>query len=101
MDRPIVRVLLVEDDPIDATCVRRCLRDEIPSRFDLAHSPTLQAALDRLGKADRDVVLLDLHLPDSQGLDTLRRLRESEAEIPIVVFTVAHQEELALAALQS
>ena len=103
MDRPIVRVLLIEDDPVDAASVRRCLREgrEDASHFDLVHAPTLQAGLDRLGKADSDVVLLDLHLPDSHGLDTLRRLRASEADVPIVVFTVAHQEALALAALQS
>lgn len=103
MERSIVRVLLVEDDPVDAMSVQRCLREggDRLSRFDLAHAPTLQAGLDRLGKADSDVVLLDLHLPDSQGLDTLRRLRESEADVPIVVFTVAHEKALALAALQS
>src|SRR5262245_4727859 len=103
MERPIVRVLLVEDDPVDVASVRRCLRERGAgtSRFDLVHVPPLQAGLDRLGKADSDVVLLDLHLPDSQGLDTLRRLRESEADLPIVVFTVTHEDALALAALQS
>jgi signal transduction histidine kinase len=103
MERARIRVLHVEDDPIDAASVRRCLRAraEAPSRFELAHAPTLQAGLDRLGKAESDVVLLDLHLPDSSGLDTLRRFRDSEPEIPIVVFTAAEEEALALAALQA
>ena len=47
-----------------------------------------------------DVVLLDLGLPDSQGLDTLRTLRQANPQMAIVVMTGRDDEELALKALQ-
>jgi len=45
--------------------------------------------------------VLDLHLPDSDGLDTLRRVRDMDAHVPIVVFTAAGDETLALACLRA
>jgi signal transduction histidine kinase len=103
MERRPLRVLLIEDEPIDVMAVRRDLvrASEDASRFDLEHAATLQAGLDRLGKGDVDVVLLDLHLPDGDGPDAVRRVREADAEVPIVTLTVAEGEALALAALRA
>jgi signal transduction histidine kinase len=92
-------VLLIEDDPVDATLVRRSLVAPADDRILVAQAPTLQAGFDRLAKGDVDAVLLDLNLPDSRGIDTVVRMREHDAEVPIVVFTVAGDEETAFAAL--
>jgi C4-dicarboxylate-specific signal transduction histidine kinase len=103
MGGELSRVLLIEDEESDALLVRRCLREprrpEGPA-FHLEHLTTLQQGLDHLAKQDTDVVLLDLNLPDSQGLDTLGRLREADAEIPVAVFTAAGDEGTALGALR-
>ena len=91
-------VLLIEDEPADAALVRRSFRgheDEIA----LEHVTTLQAGIERLAAGDVDAVLLDLRLPDSQGIDTVARIRASDPEIPIVVCTAAGDEETAVAAL--
>ncbi len=96
-------VLLVEDEPADARLVERRLADPTGSgsRLALERVDALGPALDRLAKGDVDVVLLDLHLPDSSGLDTLERLREREPRVPVVVFTVAGDDRTALRALQA
>jgi len=103
MESSLARVLLVEDCSDDATLVRRKLERETGerSRFRLQHCTTLQEGLDQLGKHEVDVLLLDLHLPDSDGLETVVRVRDVDASVPIVVFTVAGDEETAMGALRA
>lgn len=93
------RVLLCEDEPVDAQRVRRSLCSDPGSRLELVHETTLGGGLARLAAHDIDVVLLDLHLPDSDGVDTVRRLRERDPAVPLVVFTVAADDQTALEAL--
>ncbi len=103
MESSVAQILLVEDSPDDAILVRRALERErrAPVWFRMRHAATLQQALDFLGKGGVDVVLLDLHLPDSQGVDTVTSVREAEPRVPIVVFTVAGDDEVAVRALQA
>ena len=93
-----IRVLLIEDDEVDAAQVRRTLRDD-PGECHLHSVVTLREGLERLGKGDVDVVLLDLHLPDSHGVETVARLREADPGVPILVLTSAHDPQVALGAL--
>src|SRR3990172_520800 len=98
-----VRVLLIEDDPEDVIVVERSLGKPFePSHpFTLEHTAALQEGLDRLGKGDTDVLLLDLDLPDSQGVNTVVRVRERDSEVPIVVFTMCGDDDTALRALKA
>jgi PAS domain S-box-containing protein len=91
-------VLLVEDSPSDVLLTEEALSP--PSRFRLQSSERLSQALRLLTEAHFDIVLLDLGLPDSQGLDTLRKLRDRNAKVAVVVLTGKDDEELALQALQ-
>jgi len=101
-DDPI-RVLLIEDDLGDALLVTRRLERELGTldSIRLDRATTLAEGIDLLGKRETDVVLLDLHLPDSAGTDTVRRLREADATVPIVVFTSAGDGDLPLRALKA
>jgi signal transduction histidine kinase len=100
MDSPeITRVLLIEDEPEDVALARRSLAGPAAPRFSIEDVATLEAGIDRLGRGDLDVVLLDLRLPDSGGVDTVVRLRERDPTIPIVVFTVTGDDRTAVAAL--
>jgi C4-dicarboxylate-specific signal transduction histidine kinase len=98
-----VRVLLIEDDPEDVILVEQSLGKPVePSHpFTLEHTAALQEGLDRLGKGDTDVLLLDLDLPDSQGVNTVVRVRERDSEVPIVVFTMCGDDDTALRALKA
>lgn len=97
----IVKVLLVEDNPVDADLVRELLAEGTPGRFESSHVERLSQALACLGTEDFDLVLLDLSLPDSQGLDTLLRTQEEAPEVPIIVLTGANDGALALRAVQA
>jgi two-component system cell cycle sensor histidine kinase/response regulator CckA len=94
-----IGVLIVEDDPT-ATLLARELLEEAQN-FQLLHAERLAGALDLLASGKVDVVLLDLGLPDSQGLDTLVRLRANSPHVPIVVMTSRDDEDLAFRAVQA
>ncbi|HZZ82572.1 MAG TPA: response regulator [Gemmataceae bacterium] len=91
-------VLLVEDSPTDVLLTEEALSPV--SRFRLRSSARLADALRMLSEGHFDVVLLDLGLPDSEGLETLRRLRDRNTKVAVVVLTGKDDEELALRALQ-
>ena len=95
-----MKILLVEDSRGDARLVREALADApLGEEADLVHVERLEEAEARLDAISFDVVLLDLSLPDSHGLDTLRRLRRHEGDMPIVVLTGLNDEALALQAV--
>lgn len=94
-------VLLVEDNPGDADLVREWLDQEDVYRFKLSPVTTLQQAQLALNSGVFDAVLLDLSLPDSQGIETLTHLRESCETIPILVFSGASSDENRLAAYRA
>ena len=94
------RILLVEDNPGDARLLRETLKDVANYRFDLEHVERFSQALERLQREHFDVVLLDLSLPDSQGLDTLAPVRDAAPDVPILVLTGLDDEDLAVRALR-
>jgi PAS domain S-box-containing protein len=98
---PTIRVLLVEDNPGDARLIIEMLRDVSESEFALERVDRLRPALERLGAAGADVVLLDLGLPDSSGLDTFERIRHGTTNEPIVVISGLNDERVALEAVRA
>lgn len=99
MDRPSVRLLLVEDNPGDVRLIREALSEGRWTRFELSHCDTLADALARLREGHIDVMLLDLTLPDSSGLDTLRTAHRQAPDVPILVLTGFDDETVALSAV--
>lgn len=86
MTNPPLTIFLIEDNPADARFMRELLREVGIDIARLIHVDTLSAAIQRLTEEPIDIVLLDLLLPDSEGADTLRRLR-ARRDVPIVVLT--------------
>ena len=80
-------ILLVEDNPGDRRLICEMLAEARSVTFDIKHADRLQAGLEYLGENRVDVVLLDLGLPDSQGLETLSKMYTQVSEVPIVVLT--------------
>jgi PAS domain S-box-containing protein len=95
-----LKVLLVEDNVGDARLIRWMLADVDPARYEIETVGRLAAALDRLALGGIDVVLLDLSLPDSQGIDTAAAVCEIAPELPVVVLTGRDDESLGLQALR-
>ena len=90
-------VLLVEDHAGDARLIRELLQDT--PELQLTWVETLAAALDRLARPGVDLVLLDLGLPDSQGLDTASQVSRERPALPVIVLTGRDDDALAHAAL--
>jgi signal transduction histidine kinase len=95
-----VEILLVEDNPGDARLLRETLVDARLAQFELTHVDRLAAGLERLAGGGIDVVLLDLSLPDSQGLDTFAQAYAHAPDVPIVVLTGLNDAELAATAVR-
>jgi diguanylate cyclase (GGDEF)-like protein len=99
MNQKPIRVLLIEDNPGDERLVREALRDS-PGIL-VVSADRLESGMERLAAEKVDGVLLDLSLPDSQGLDSVLKVRQREAEVPIVVLTGLDDEETAVQALHA
>lgn len=100
MTEQTTNVLLVEDNPGDARLIRELLAHAKVSRFSLECVDRLAPALDRIAEGGIELVLLDLALPDGQGLDTFVRLRAGAPEMPVVIMTGLNDEELAVRAVR-
>ena len=101
MDDKQFKVLLIEDNPGDVRLIREMLAEAGGALYDLECADWLQTGLERLAKGGIDVLLLDLGLPDSQGLDTLGRVLAESLAAPavIVVLTGLDDETLAVQAV--
>src|SRR4051794_8227076 len=95
-----IKVLLVEDHLGDARLLYEGMEEALPGQFQVAHVRRLSETLEYLWEDTCSVVLLDLGLPDSHGLDTLILVRAQAPDVPIVVLTGFDDEELGNQALQ-
>lgn len=96
-----IAVLVVEDDAADRRLIKLLLAQSSGTvGFNVEMVETLREAAERLTDNDYGVVLLDLGLADSNGLDTLRRVRSANPRIPIVVLTGLSDEENGLEAIK-
>ncbi len=96
-----MKLLLVEDNPADARLIREMLKEAPPGTFKLEQVDALQAAQQRLREESFDAVLLDLGLPDSQGLATLQQALLTKDEFPFVILTGFDDQATALEAMRS
>jgi DNA-binding NarL/FixJ family response regulator len=101
MTDPTIRVLLVEDNPIHARLIGGLLSTEPSVKFTWQQVEQLNSATEILRTEPFDLVLLDLSLPDSDGLDTFTNLYPHAICLPIIVLTNLRDDPLALLALQA
>jgi two-component system cell cycle response regulator len=100
MDADSLKVLLIEDNPGDTRLMRGMLADAEGALIDVEWTDRLATGVERLVAGGIDLVLLDLSLPDSQGLDTFLRMRTEVPDVPIVVLTGLDDTRLAVTAVQ-
>ena len=91
------KVLLVENNPQEAELIEDLLSEiSGKQRILLTKVERLSEAQERLHQETFDIILLDLSLPDSRGIETVARVQEYGLNVPIVVLTSQNDEELAL-----
>lgn len=93
-------ILIVEDDADNARLLELALRSSRHGSFSCVRALSLAQAIERLKGGRIDVVLLDLTLPDSRGLETLARVRTQSRNVPIVILTGMSDQAAAVRALQ-
>lgn len=98
--KPIETVLIIEDNAGDARLLEEMLRDEAGYKFDLARAANMADAEKFLAARTPDIILLDLGLPDAQGLGAVRRAHIAAARVALVVLTGLDDESVAIQALQ-
>ena len=100
MDDKIIKILYVEDDMDHAVLIRELLEEIKNVHYKLTHVQRLDEALLEIDNEDYDIVLLDLSLPDEQGVNTVARVCEQAPDIPVVVISGTDDETMAIKALQ-
>ena len=100
MTQQRLKILFVEDNPGDVLLLNEVLKREQLS-FELVNVPELRAAVDILSKDSFDLILLDLSLPDSQGVDTILEVKQHSYDTPIIVLTGTNDEYSGMKAIQA
>ena len=100
MDNAPIRILLVEDNAGDSRLLREILREIPTAKFQLTPAERLAEALARLAAESFDLVLTDLTLPDSQGLETFQKIHAQARHTPVVVLSGVDDESLAITAVR-
>ncbi|MEJ7595930.1 MAG: response regulator [Planctomycetaceae bacterium] len=96
-----MNILLVEDNPVDKMFVTQSLQQVDGFDYQLTCTGSLSEALEKLDASTFDVVLLDLWLPDSEGLETCHRVVAANRDIPVVVMTGIDDRTLAKEAIRA
>ena len=99
VERP-TRVLMIEDSPGDASLTRTLLQQGDGGQFELIWKTDMAQGLEVLKRREIDIVLLDLSLPDSEGLKTVRRVYDQASRVPLIILSADEDEERAIEAVR-
>ena len=101
VDKKTIRGLLIEDDADDAELFMMLMKQARWPAYQFAFewAPTLKAGFEALSRGEIEIVLLDLKLPDSSGVESVRKLRARFSDVPIVVLTGLRDEAVGIEAL--
>lgn len=102
MERAPIRILLVEDKRGDARLLEQLLPDAPSLRWELSWVDSLEQGIDQLLAGGVDLVMLDLELPGSSGIETLLRVCASGVQLPaLIVLSGLNDEDVAIQAVQA
>lgn len=100
MINKIYKILLIEDDEVDAKLIDRILKRKAPDHVEIKHITCFSDAKTTLDNDLYDVILLDLHLPDSAGKETVKLLLTHPRAIPIIVLSGHTSDDVAKKAVR-
>jgi len=101
IDTPTIHILLVEDNPGDVRLLEELLHENGTQLFSIEHVDSICQALSCAANKNFDLLLLDLALPDSSGLDTVRKMYGAIPHTPIIVLTNLEDDGLAVETVQA
>lgn len=89
-----LKILIVEDNPSDACLIEHLLEDS-ETKFDFEVAESMTLAISLLNQNHYDLILSDLSLPETRGADTITKIREHNANSPIIVITGNESDSIA------
>src|SRR4051812_23643756 len=95
-----IKILLTEDNPGDARLISIYLKEFLGDSYTIISSDSLSKSIALLSTDVFDIIILDLSLPDSSGLDTFKRMYEHAPEIPIILLTGMDDEDIGINAVK-
>ena len=95
-----MKLLLIEDNPGDTRLLQEMLTEEKLANNSLECFDRLTIGLNRLAQGGIDAILLDLGLPDSQGLNTFTKTYEVAPKVPILILTANDNDSIAVEAVR-
>ncbi len=98
---PNLHILLVEDNPGDADLIQEILTDSVSMKFVFTQADRLEEAFQVLENTQVDLILLDLGLPESTGLETVKKMYAMAESVPIVILTGHDDRQLAIEAVKA
>lgn len=96
-----VNLLLIEDNPGDANYLRALLTENRKLEFNIKRANRVAEGLELIRQGGMNIVLSDLHLPDSAGMETVQQVRAAARDIPIIMLTSLDDEEFAAQAVHA
>lgn len=93
-----INVLFVDDDKEFLKSAKQCL--ELKGNFNIETALSVDEALEKMKKNKPDAIICDIRMPLKDGFEFLKALRDSEYNVPFIVFTVAEDKETALKAFK-
>ena len=87
MNAKKLTILIIEDNPADTRFVKEALAEGNVAAYDLQYADSVSDGLKKISEEDFYIVLLDLSLPDSAGLETITGISEKNKDIPLIVLT--------------
>lgn len=94
-----IKLLMIEDNPGDARLISEMIKEAGEYHFDVLHAIRLDEGLKYLVTNEFDVILLDLCLPDSSGIDTFNIMNYNAQDVPIIVLSGLEDEIFAVSAV--
>ena len=95
-----IKILVIEDNPGDARLINIYLKEFYTDKFTFSSVDNLSKGLELLSKESFDIIILDLTLPDSSGLETFKKTYQHSPETPIIVLTGLEDESLGINAMK-
>jgi DNA-binding response OmpR family regulator len=99
MKKQPIKILLVEDNPGDARSILEMLNENDNPHYDIYQTSRLDDGIKILVKDHFDLILLDLCLPDSEGMDTFNIMKYNAPDLPIIVLTGLKEDIFAVSAV--
>jgi putative nucleotidyltransferase with HDIG domain/PAS domain S-box-containing protein len=93
-------ILIIEDNPADARLIKEALVEDIGVAYNLKYADSLSNGLKNISEKGFDIVLLDLSLPDSIGLETISGISKKNKDVPLIILTGTDDLDIATRALK-